>query len=246
MQPSSPESPTSPSLPEDSDKTPEGAKLIPDISAAKIVDILTAAHDPKQWAFFAELRIGTGYGKDAEQRFDGWAIHYFPSKRNVTRCYEIKISRSDFKSEIKKPLKRRPGLRLANEFYFVTPANLLDPHEIPPECGLMEVNDRGVLKIKVPAPFRDVMPPTWLFMAAVSRRLDQERYKAMMIKHRADAYIRMGEIATEIALGRHLEKWRKFNVGSREIPDKILDALEDLKHEVDEIIKIQSDKTDIL
>jgi hypothetical protein len=224
----------------------EEAKLVANVSAAQIVKILGEAHDPKQWAFFDELRIGTGYGKDAEQRFDAWAIHYFPSKRNVSRCYEIKISRSDFKSEIRKPLKRRPGLRLANEFYFVTPENLLDPAEIPPECGLMEVNSKGNLKIKLQAPFRDIMPPTWLFMSAICRRLDRERYTALNAKFKADAYQRMAEIATNIALERHLDRWRKHNSGSREIPDRIVQALEDVKYEVDEIIKIQEGKVDIL
>lgn len=222
------------------------AVLMPSVSASQILKALEEAHDPKQWAFFHELRIGTGYGKDSEQRLDSWSIHYFPSKRNVTRCYEIKISRSDFKSEIKKPLKRRPGLRLSNEFYFVTPQNLLDPAEIPPECGLMEVDSKGGLKIKLQAPFRDVMPPTWLFMSAICRRLDRERYLALNAKFKSEAYQRMAEIATGIALDRHLDKWRKHNSGSREIPDRIVQALEDVKYEVDEIIKIQEGKVDIL
>lgn len=36
-------------------------------------------------------------------------------------CYEVKISRADFLSELKQPIKRRIGLRYSNEFYFVTP-----------------------------------------------------------------------------------------------------------------------------
>lgn len=218
----------------------EAGKIIPDITAYAIIKVLEASHDPVTWAFFNELRIGTGFGKDAEQRFDAWAIHYHPSKRNVTRCYEVKISRSDFRSEIRKPLKRRPGLRLANEFYFVTPENMLEPGEIPPECGLMEVGSDGKLKIKVVAPFRDVMPPTWLFTSALCRRIDAARAMEIHIKAKADAYLKMAEMATNIALDRHIRKWRNHNVGSREIPDKILDALEDLKREVAEIIKIQS------
>lgn len=215
-------------------------KTIPEFTAVQIVKILETAHDPKIWAFFNELRIGTGFGKDAEQRFDAWCIHYHPSKRNVTRCYEVKISRSDFQSEMRKPLKRRPGLRLANEFYFVVPEHLLDPAEIPPECGLMYVSAKGDLKIVVAAPFRDVMPPTWLFTSALCRRLDAERALAAHIRLKGELAVRMAEGATNIALARHLRKWREHNVGSRETPDRIVAALEDLKREVDDIIKHQT------
>jgi hypothetical protein len=51
-------------------------------------------------------------------------------------------------------------------------------------------------------------------------------------------------MATNIALERHIRKWQKHNIGSREIPDKILDAMEDLKRDVDDIIKRQIDKVD--
>jgi hypothetical protein len=53
-------------------------------------------------------------------------------------CYEVKTSRADFLSELKRPLKRRIGMRYSNEFYFVTPADLVRIAEIPPECGLVE------------------------------------------------------------------------------------------------------------
>src|SRR5207302_8977400 len=36
------------------------------------------------------------------------------------------------------PLKRRIGMRDSNEFYFVTPAGLVEIAEIPAECGLVE------------------------------------------------------------------------------------------------------------
>jgi hypothetical protein len=45
--------------------------------------------------------------------------------------------------EIKQPLKRRIGMRYSNEFYFVTPAGLLNTSELPIECGLVEVGAFG-------------------------------------------------------------------------------------------------------
>jgi hypothetical protein len=201
-----------------------------------IVGVLRAMHDPRQWAFFDELRIGTGFGKDAEQRFDGWAIHYYPSKRNVTRCYEIKISKNDFLNEINKPLKRRAGLRLANEFWFVAPQGLLDVKEIPPECGLMEVDKHYQIHINIQAPFRDVMPPTWLFVSALSRRWDKPRFEDALSFIQKQALADAKNKATMTVIEEYINKWKNFNLGSREIPDKILNELMALEKSVKNLV----------
>ena len=115
-------------------------------------------------------------------------------------CYEIKTSRSDFLCEVKRPLKRRMGLRYSNEFYFVTPPGLLDPAEIPVDCGLIEagaiVDDewkalsaqhpasfyfdpvrRAYCLVLVPAPWRDTPGPTWQFAAAMLRNQRRQFYE---------------------------------------------------------------------
>jgi len=53
-------------------------------------------------------------------------------------CYEVKTARADFLPEIKRPLKRRTGMRYSNEPYFVTPAAFVSLTEIPPECEVLE------------------------------------------------------------------------------------------------------------
>jgi hypothetical protein len=107
-------------------------------------------------------------------------------------CYEVKTSRADFLSELKRPLKRTIGMRYSNEFYFVTPAELVTPSEIPPECGLVEAGHatfsewkgligrhagffnydpetRAYCMITVPSPWRDTSGPTWQLVAAMLR-----------------------------------------------------------------------------
>jgi hypothetical protein len=86
------------------------------------------------------------------------------------------------------------GLRYSNEFYFVTPAGLLDVSEIPVECGLIEIGVRksdqvnlatitqavtpftsvdavhGLYSIvSMPAPWRETPGPTWQLVAAMLR-----------------------------------------------------------------------------
>jgi hypothetical protein len=112
-------------------------------------------------------------------------------------CYEVKTSRSDFLSELKRPLKRRIGMRYSNEFYFVTPACLVNAAEIPAECGLVEAGyatleewrhwigrqagffhydpeTRAYCMITIPAPWRDTPGPTWQLVAAMLRHQRRE------------------------------------------------------------------------
>ena len=91
-----------------------------------------------EWLFFRELRVGTGRRNGNVQRLDAFALNSLPHTGMKRVCYEVKASRSDFLAELKHPLKRRIGMRYSNEFYFVTPAGLVDIAEIPAECGLVE------------------------------------------------------------------------------------------------------------
>jgi hypothetical protein len=198
---------------------------------------LRAMHDPREWGFFEELRIGTGRGKDSEQRFDGWAIHFHPSKRNVVRCYEAKVSRSDFYTEINKPMKRRPGMRLSNEFYFVAPLGMLKIEEIPPECGLMEVFEDGHIETTVKAPYRNTIPPTWLFVSAICRRIDRPHYDEFMAYIREMNKIKHYGLIAKRVLDDHIERYRNYQFGSQEVPDQIADALGKAKEDIEDIIR---------
>lgn len=155
------------------------------LTAADIVSVLNAHYRGRDVLAFAELRVGTGFGKDAESRIDYWAMEPVPSRRFRRVAYEIKVSRADVVAELRQPLKRRRALLLSNEFYFITPPGLIRASELPPECGLAEVvaHPGQALTSDLPAcegyrsirfvyaaPWRDTVPPTWQFLAAVVRR----------------------------------------------------------------------------
>lgn len=144
----------------------------------------------EKFAVFPELRLSTGYKNNgntsAEQRIDLFVMGLWPSSNFEKVSIEIKVTRSDFLSEMKKPLKRRPALSVSNKFYFATPKNLLKIEEIPVECGLMEIwesekaecrtfvrKDNKYINIQktIPAPWRDYAHPTWGFIASLARRI---------------------------------------------------------------------------
>jgi hypothetical protein len=163
-------------------------------SATRLLDILeNSLHASKsEWLFLRELRVSTGRRNGSGQRLDAFALNTLPHQAMKRVCYEIKISRADFLCEMRQPLKRRIGMRYSNEFYFVTPANLLAPNEVPVEAGLVEAgyatpeewrdiiarqngffhydpDTRAYCLITVPAPWRDTPGPTWQFTAAMVR-----------------------------------------------------------------------------
>jgi hypothetical protein len=160
---------------------------------AIMLDIIEAAlHGSFEWLFFRELRVGTGRRNGSLQRLDAFALNSLPHTAMKRVCYEVKTSRADFLCELRNPLKRRIGLRYSNEFYFVTPARLVEASEIPAECGLIEAGSatpsewkelftrqsgffsydadaRTYCMITIPAPWRETPGPTWQLVAAMVR-----------------------------------------------------------------------------
>jgi hypothetical protein len=159
-----------------------------------LIEIVDRAMHPSsaEWLFLRELRVGTGRQNGGAQRLDAFALNTLPHMAMKRVCYEVKTSRADFLSELKRPLKRRIGMRYSNEFYFVTPADLVRITEIPPECGLVEAGYatfaewkeligrhagffnydpaiRAYCMITVPAPWRDTPGPTWQLVATMLR-----------------------------------------------------------------------------
>lgn len=162
------------------------------VQADRLIDALQRClHASRaEWLFFRELRAGTGRRNGGAQRLDAFALNCLPHLAMKRVCYEVKVSRADFLLELRTPLKRRVGMRYSNEFYFLTPSGLVDPGEIPAECGLVEAGPREVTKgatvfgydaetglhcaVRVPAPWRDTPGPTWELLAAMVRNQRRE------------------------------------------------------------------------
>src|SRR5215831_9498657 len=166
----------------------------PPCDEAALIEIVERAIHPStaEWLFLRELRVGTGRQNSSAQRLDAFALNTLPHMAMKRVCYEVKTSRADFLSELKRPLKRRIGMRYSNEFYFVTPSGLVITSEIPAECGLIEAGHATVdewkqlfsrhagffnydpatsayCMITIPAPWRDTPGPTWQLLAAMLR-----------------------------------------------------------------------------
>jgi hypothetical protein len=57
---------------------------------------------------------------------------------------ECKVSRSDFLIDREKPFRRQPVSGMGCERFYLTPAGLLHPQELPTGWGLLEVRGRAI------------------------------------------------------------------------------------------------------
>lgn len=128
-------------------------------AAQEIVDALSASLGDA--IFATELAFCQG-----ARRCDLWTISANSSAGFKARAYEVKISRADFRRD--SAIKQREARLFSDQFYYVTPASLMRPEEIPDWAGLIEYGD-GKFKTIIHAPYRDKDAPTWELVVSLIR-----------------------------------------------------------------------------
>jgi len=125
---------------------------------------------PPRHAMFFELNNGTG--SNGGRRFiDAFLWDLWPSGGLTRRAFEIKVSRQDFLSELKKPEKRMWAMEISHEFWFVCAPGICDKSEVPEGCGLMVVTGKGdKLRVLVHAKHREPRDLTMVEMASFARK----------------------------------------------------------------------------
>lgn len=131
-------------------------------SAADIVALLAAKHAAD--VFVPQCK--SGQTAEGHCQLDAWAMKRSWSQPCVDG-YEVKVARSDFLRDN----KWRAYLPLCNQFWFVCPAKLIAPEELPPDVGLLWVSSTGnSLFTKRKAVWRQVEIPESLWKYIVMCR----------------------------------------------------------------------------
>jgi hypothetical protein len=158
--------------------------------ADQILDALACRYRAPEWAFFRELRCGTGYDytwagnpSRVQKRLDAWAFHLWPSGGYQPTGFEVKVSRADFLHDVRNGSKRGRYMELCQFFYYVTPSGLVDVSEVPEEAGFITVNSEGRTRIVKHAPRRECPEPEWDFFAAICRRVGEAWFKPPWCAH---------------------------------------------------------------
>jgi len=144
-----------------------------DAKATDLLDALDIYFSKHLYATFRELRVEAEPTKGASfSRIDYYAMPYYnhtPPREELVRPFyaiEVKVDRTDFTKELKKPQKQRWALMYSNLFYYCAPRGLIALQELPPYSGLLEFDNSAIVQ-KIAAPWRDAMPPRWTFVASL-------------------------------------------------------------------------------
>jgi hypothetical protein len=192
------------------------AASLPPISDAQrrehgIMALLADRWRPPEFAAFAEMANSTG---GAGRRIDFFAVACWASKggKGHSIAVEVKISRSDFRRELKEPAKREFAWSVANECWFAVEKGVCEISEIPQGWGLMERTAAGLV-VRRAAQQRDIEPWPAAFVAAFARRLsDPPPARTKEIYRFAGRDITEDDVeklvADRVAAARERDHWR--------------------------------------
>lgn len=116
------------------------------MTSGKLVSAIRTRYPEPEW-FVAE-QVADSTGALARRFADAVAVSIWPSRGYTIHGHEVKISRSDFLSEMKNPEKADAVMQHCDFWWLVVPAKLVDPSEIPATWGLLELTGSGLRATK--------------------------------------------------------------------------------------------------
>lgn len=204
------------------------------VNAGTVRDALRLRYAPPAFALFEE--VGNGTGSNCRRHADAVAIGLWPSRGLDIEGIEVKVSRSDWLSELANPEKADAIPRFCDKWWLaVGDEKIVQPGELPANWGLLVLRgDKMVCKAEAAKLDPVGMPKT--FIAALLRRADETLQKKLGIA-RAEG-VKIGESkgpeehATQIASlqraidshlkaiddfeaksGIKIDKWNAGNIG---------------------------------
>lgn len=140
----------------------------PKWTATRVLDLLQSrTYKHGAFAMLREVKASTGF------RGDRWAdaiiCSCWPSRGIWIGGVEVKISRSDWLSELSNPRKSAEIQRYCSYWTIVTPPGIVERHELPETWGLIEVGGKKNTTI-VPAPKLNPEPLDPGFVASILRQ----------------------------------------------------------------------------
>ena len=139
-------------------------------TAEQVYAALQLRYPSNQWGLFPQVRNATGYQMGGTPRTaDAMALNVWPSQGMPLHGIEIKVSRSDVLSELKKPEKSDPLAKYCHQWWLAVGSKaLVDPSELPPTWGLLVPHGKGLRVAKKAQPM-DPVPLDRAFVASLLR-----------------------------------------------------------------------------
>lgn len=147
-----------------------------ELGTGEVMALLRAQYPSERgWAFFEEARNSPGFPRQVRSA-DGIALGLWPSLGLELLGFEVKVSRSDWRRELKDPSKAGEFQKWCDRWWVVAPAGIVERAELPPTWGLLEVPEKGRkrLVVSVPAPKLEAQPLDRRFVAALVRQVQTD------------------------------------------------------------------------
>lgn len=119
-----------------------------------------------EWALMEEVAPSTGGGTGYA---DAVAMNLWKSRGYIVFGMEIKISRSDWLRELKKPAKAESVFHYCDGWYVVALPGVIKEGELPVTWGYLEVHGSKIVE-KIKAPKLEARPLDRPFLASLMRR----------------------------------------------------------------------------
>jgi hypothetical protein len=128
---------------------------------ASMLDLLCARHAEDRgngpaWAYLEHVRNNAGFTRPGQTRtIDALALHLWESRGHDMHAYEVKVSRADFRTELRSPEKADAWCAIADYFWIVAPRGIVPKDELPATWGLLETSGDGLRAAVQAARLRD-------------------------------------------------------------------------------------------
>lgn len=136
-----------------------------------MLDLLQARYDVpygngNRWVGAEHVRSHAGF--DARRTADYISMDLWPSKGLQLHGHEVKVSRSDWLTELRDPSKADEFKRYMDRWWLVVPDRSIVRDDLPDGWGLMDVS-AGRLRVVVQAPKLDPLPVPKHLLATMLR-----------------------------------------------------------------------------
>lgn len=146
---------------------------------SRLVAMLREKYPAAEYAFFSELRNGTGWSR-VTRSADAVAFSLWPSRGLELLGFECKVSRSDWKRELAAPAKAEAIQQYCDRWWVVvSDPKIVAEGELPPTWGLLAatkgLDEGSKLKVITAAPKLEPKPIDRPILASMLRNFADAR-----------------------------------------------------------------------
>lgn len=138
------------------------------------------------------------------ERCDAWGYSW--SWQPCSVLVEVKVSRSDFFADRKKPHRKEGGVGVYR--YYMCPEGLININDLPPRWGLLWVNKRGHVKV-IAGHVACTLPPTYGLGAWMEYAWQWQADRVTELNMLAYMFNRVGD--PDASLKKEREMFRTIN-----------------------------------